>query len=189
MKKVTSEKQVFWLALAVMFGLVVVQVPIWYGVGVFAQKLFDNRMIEQQLWVVRQRNESAWEQLTAQTNYLSQLDMVVPNISTLAQEIERMERLADEAGIVLNTNEIKEEDLVGSQAGSLLKVANVTLDLVGDPEQLLVFLGQLEHLQELTEVTEISLRQWTSEAQVTEDGRQAYILSVRVKFYMQNNGE
>jgi hypothetical protein len=186
MRKFISERKLFLWKFAVIAGLIAAQVPLWYGVAGFAEKLHQNQVTGQQLWIVQHRNDLALNQIRKQQSYLSQLDTVTPPSSSLAKIIEKVELLADDSDVVLKVHNIVKEANKNARTGDLLKVANISLEVTGLPDKLMGYLARLEHMQELTTVTAISLREVPKTEKMTE-GLKPYVMTIQIMFYLKND--
>ena len=180
-----SEKKKFVVNLALAAGLIAIQVPLWHGVGVFAQKLRDNYVTDQQLTIVKHRNDLARQELTAQKTYLTQLDTIVPSQSQMARIVERVELIAEESDVRIKINSIVENVADTKELNSLLKKSRISLSARGSAAQLLNYLGQLEHLDQLTMVQNVSLMRIGEVVPMTPEVTQ-YSLQADIIFYLQN---
>lgn len=164
-KLFTANQSVKTLLVRVVILVVLVGAQFWLWqlvkdrVNDFQQKRFQAQQIED----LNNRINQIKQNQKNQQELLSQLDLIVPTKSSLAQIIERLERVASDRSVRLKISSIKEDQASSGSATPTLPVSPVTFSaqVTGTAQQLLQYLDSIEHLQELTVVPTWSITSTT----------------------------
>lgn len=138
--------------------LVAAQPFLWRFVQTSALDLQQKRSQSQQISNVNDRNEEVKGTIKTQENFLDQLQVVSPPVTSLTQVVERVEQLGDQLGVLVNISVIQELQA----SASLVKEegivpVSVAIEATGTVNQLLSFFDRVEHTQELSIVRTWSL--------------------------------
>lgn len=162
----------------VVLALVVAQPYAWRAVRRGAESLRDRQTREDQLANIKVQIEEINNEMKAQEGLIESLNISFPSQGDAPEIIERLESLADVVGVRLVVESIDEE----ASRKAILTPLIVTMKVAGTPETLLVFMSQLEHIQELFDV-----RAWTIQPVGASAGFEM-TMSLRVYLQPQDDG-
>ncbi len=168
--------------------LVAAQPFVWRFVHARALELQQKRSQGQQIANVKARNEEVKTTLKNQENFLNQLQVVSPPLTSLTQVVERVEQLADQLGLTVNISVIQELPA----SGALVKEeeivpVSVAIEAKGTVNQLLSFFDRVEHTQELSIVRTWSMAPDLAPAPgvVPVVSTPSYVLTMDILFFLQ----
>lgn len=187
-----------WAALtAVTVGLAVLQPFVWAWVRTGVQRVWEERSRADQV-VELQRRYAQVQQAAEQQPLLNQLAAIVLGSQDTLHVLERLESVAQRAGVQVKIVSIHEAALAATRApgdiavqatpapsmGGLSSLV-VTVAAAGEPGRLLEYLAAVEHLPELTQIRTLTLRPFEGEAAPA----QPFEMSFDVIFYVQQQTE
>lgn len=151
----------------------------------FQQKRFQSDQITE----LNRQIDTINQAQQAQSELVNQLDLVVPNRNSLAQVIDRLERLAGERSIGLKITDIRDEPKSSDSVVSVDPVTIVT-QLTGTPAQVLQYFDAVEHLQSLTVIHDWSLNpagdtSTAPGATPVPGAPSKYMLTMNITFFLQ----
>ncbi len=155
---------------------------LWPRVIQQAMALHELRSARQRAIIVEEQIDSIERINSEQIQGLQQLADIVPAHLSLPMLIERIERLADQHSLTATILSIN--DKIDSTVVAPLQPVIVSVQVFGTPSTLLMFLNNVEHLEEITAVTNINLVARTDNA-TNEQGLLAYthIMTFDVAFF------
>lgn len=171
-----------WTAL-LLVGLVVVlwgaQPWLWGYVFDVAASFRDRQTQQAQLANTLRLVEDVRQVDPAAQALLDQAAIAFPTRASAPQIVERLEALADSQTLSLQLESIREEPATNTRRQQLIPLV-VNLSVAGSPAALLGFLEKVEHMQELTQVDE-----WSMKPLPVPPPAKVYRLEMRVRFFLQ----
>ncbi len=149
---------------AAAFVLVVLQPMLWALVRDSSHRVWENQSRREQVAALQGRIAASQAEEEGQRALLDQLSAVVPGSQNTLPILERLESVAQRAGVAIKVKGIREGAAGGSgqeappdqgEAG-LLPLA-VTVTVTGQPDRLFEYLAGVEHIPELTQVRSLHM--------------------------------
>lgn len=173
------------LLIMVVFLLVLtgVQPFLWRFMSTSATKLQDKRTEQEQYTNLQQQLADIDRVREEQTELVAQLEAIFPSLHKATQPVERLEQLADRRNLLLAISNIKELEPLDKKGREELVPLQITLQAQGPPDQLLGYIDDVEHAQEV-----VTISSWVIDVyqETGEDGqsRDRHRLDMNVSFYV-----
>jgi len=165
-------------------ALLVGQFWLWMRVRTSLEEWRSASSLEEQREIINSRSGSIEGVLRQQKILLDQLSIVAPPVANVSQLIDRLERMADERQLTVRVRNIAEG------RGQGVVPLDLEIRATGSMDDLLSYLQAIEHLQELTRLTQWTVSQETvrrgvQDSQTTVASEQLYSMSMNMSFYVQ----
>jgi len=158
---------------------------LWRWVRVAANSLQDRRTQAQQLANLKERLGQIDDSIASQQQPLTNLDKIFPNIASSSEIVERLELLTERRGLQLEIKNIKEEEIITSRGPADIVPLVFLVNVIGNSDELLAFLDDLEHLEQ-----QLVVRTWTLESFLDRSNPAIvaplrHRMTVEITFYLQ----
>jgi gamma-glutamylcysteine synthetase len=196
-RKYSQGIKAFIIRLLVVVVLCVMQSFLWSFVKARAIDLQDKRSQTQQIIELNKRDQDISKNINTQKELLSQVDVEVPPYSSLTAIIEMLEKLGDQGHVTATIDAINNDAAKNDQTVGDIVSAVISLKVTGTLNQVFNYMETVEHLQELSRVTNWSLQRGTQNGAVAISGGQTavsttpppvvYDMSLDILFYFKQD--
>ncbi len=158
---------------------------LWRFVHQAAMTLQIKRTENQQLANLRARLRAVDEALVSQQPALDSLINVFPLLNFSSQAVEKLEGLAERHGLALTIANIKEEAAITSRGRSDIVPLAFIVKVVGNSDDLLGYLDDIEHGEELVVIKSWLLENSTDQLAASGVPTLQHSLTIDLTFYLQ----